>query len=151
MDQASRLELVAETLRAGSFGSQQNLWSALRRRGLPISTSTLSRDLKQLGVRRIRTADGVFAYRMPEARPVATSAASYRRRFNTSVTGIRRSGFVVLVFTPPGEAQLVGRLLDAAALPGLLGTVAGDDTVIGIAEDVASARQLEAQFQEMLR
>lgn len=87
---------------------------------------------------------------MPAERPPATSKEAFRLRFRTSVTGVRRVEFIVLVFTPPGEAQLIGRLLDSTTLPGLAGTLAGDDTVICIAGSASKARALETRFKKML-
>jgi transcriptional regulator of arginine metabolism len=129
---------------------QQKLQALLAESGFPVSQSTLSRDLKELGVQRRRTTEGLFAYVVPEQRPPATSEETFRLRFRTSVTGIRRVEFVVLVFTPPGEAQLVGRLLDSASLPGLAGTLAGDDTVICVAGSGSSARSLETRLKGLL-
>ena len=140
MSKHMRLTAVSKILREQLVGDQQTLREILNRRGISVSQSSLSRDLKELGVQRVRTAEGLFAYALPTERPVATSAEVFRRRFHTSVTGVRRTSFVVLVFTPPGEAQLIGRLVDTAALPGLSGTVAGDDTVLCVAEDESSAR-----------
>ena len=83
-------------------------------------------------------------------RGIATSEETFRLRFRTSVTGVRRVEFVVLVFTPPGEAQLIGRLLDSASLDGLAGTLAGDDTVICVAGSASEARALESRLTQML-
>jgi transcriptional regulator of arginine metabolism len=66
------------------------------------------------------------------------------------VIGVQRAAFVVLVFSSPGEAQMVGRLLDNTSLPGVAGTVAGDDTAICIAEDESTAKTLEKRFQAMI-
>ena len=150
MEKSSRLRLVASILEDQPVGDQQTLRDLLHRRGTEVSQSSLSRDLKELGVSRERTPEGLFAYVLPDEKPVATSEEVFRRRFRTSVTGVRRAAFVVLVFSPPGEAQMVGRLLDTTRLPGVAGTVAGDDTVICIAEDEPSARALERRLQEMI-
>jgi len=150
MDKSSRLRLVTSILEEQLVGDQPTLRELLLRRGVEVSQSSLSRDLKELGISRERTPDGIFAYVLPAEKPIATSEEAFRRRFRTSVTGVRRVAFVLLVFSPPGEAQLVGRLLDNTSLPGLAGTVAGDDTVICIAEDESSARLIEIQLQEMI-
>jgi len=150
MDKSSRLRLVASILDEHTVADQQTLLELLHRRGADVSQSSLSRDLKELGVSRERTPEGLLAYVLPDERPAVTSEEVFRRRFRTSVTGVRRAAFVVLVFSPPGEAQLVGRLLDTTRLPGLAGTVAGDDTVICIAEDEASATALEERFRAMI-
>ena len=150
MDKSSRLRLVTSILGEQLVGDQPTLRELLLRRGVEVSQSSLSRDLKELGVSRERTLEGIFAYVLPAEKPAATSEEAFRRRFRTSVIGVRRAAFVLLVFSPPGEAQLVGRLLDNTSLPGLAGTVAGDDTVICIAEDESSARTIERQLQKMI-
>ena len=150
MHRKARHQLIAELLTEEVVGDQEKLRELLGTRGVMVSQSSLSRDLKALGVHRVRMADGVFAYRLPTEAPAATSEHVFRSRFATSVTGVRRSGFVLLVLTPPGEAQLVGRLLDQVSLPGLLGTVAGDDTVLLIAEDPVAAERLEDELTRLL-
>jgi transcriptional regulator of arginine metabolism len=150
MHRRARLQLITALLSEQKVADQEALRDLLADRDVEVSQSSLSRDLRALGAVRVRTADGLFAYRLPAEPPAATSDAAFRSRFATSVTGVRRSGFVVLVLTPPGEAQLVGRLLDHVAPEGLLGTVAGDDTVILIAEDPPAAERLEGQLNSLL-
>lgn len=150
MSKRDRISAIVDILGHQPVDGQEKLQALLADDGFPVSQSTLSRDLKDLGVLRQRTTDGRFAYVVPAEKPPATSEDTFRLRFRTSVTGIRRVEFVVLVVTPPGEAQLVGRLLDSASLPGLAGTVAGDDTVICIAESASKARSLEARMTAML-
>jgi transcriptional regulator of arginine metabolism len=145
-----RLEQIARLLEARPVERQTELRELLAERGLVVSRATLSRDLQRLGAHRVRTAGGGMMYVVPAEPPLATSERGMKSRFAASVTAVRRSGFVLVVLTPPGEAQLVGRLLDGAALPGVLGTVAGDDTVIVVAADEGAARQLEERLQGML-
>ena len=146
----ARLDAILDILGSLPVDGQEKLRALLGDRGFQVSQSSLSRDLKELGIQRQRTAEGLFAYVVPAEKPPATSEETFRLRFRTSVTGIRRVEFVVLVFTPPGEAQLVGRLLDSASLGGLAGTLAGDDTVICIAASASRARALESRLAKML-
>lgn len=150
MSKHDRISAIIDILGRQPVDGQQKLQEMLADDGFPVSQSTLSRDLKGLGVQRQRTPEGLFAYVVPTDKPPATSEETFRLRFRTSVTGIRRVEFVILVVTPPGEAQLVGRLLDSASFPGLAGTVAGDDTVICIAGSASKARSLEARMTAML-
>lgn len=145
-----RISAIIEILGRQPVDGQEKLQGLLADDGFPVSQSTLSRDLKDLGVQRQRTPEGLFAYVVPADKPPATSEETFRLRFRTSVTGIRRVEFVILVLTPPGEAQLVGRLLDAASFPGLAGTVAGDDTVICIVGSASKARTIETRMTAML-
>lgn len=151
MNKKQRLALIAGILESKKVSGQENLRDHLERKGLSISQSSLSRDLKALGVHKVRLADGAVAYALPDAPPSASSKEIFRRRFATSVTGVRRSNVIVLLLTPPGEAQLVGRLLDQAPPTGLLGTVAGDDTVLCVASNPKSAIALEKKFKEQIQ
>lgn len=150
MNKHARLDAIIDILSRQPVDGQEKLRTLLADRGFPVSQSSLSRDLKELGVQRQRTAEGLFAYVVPAEKPPATSKEAFRLRFSTSVTGVRRVEFLVLVYTPPGEAQLIGRLLDSAAPPGLAGTLAGDDTVICVAESTAKARSLETRLARMI-
>ena len=150
MSKHARLDAILNILGNQPVDGQGKLQALLADRGFRVSQSSLSRDLKELGVQRQRTSEGLFAYVVPTEKPPATSEETFRLRFRTSVTGIRRVEFVVLVFTPPGEAQLVGRLLDSASLGGLAGTLAGDDTVICIAAGASEARTIETRLTKML-
>ena len=150
MSKHERLDAIIDILGRHPVDGQEKLRASLSERGFQVSQSSLSRDLKELGVQRQRTAEGLFAYVVPPERPPATSKEAFRLRFRTSVTGVRRVEFLVLVFTPPGEAQLIGRLLDSASLPGLAGTLAGDDTVICVAGSAAKARSLETRLTKMI-
>lgn len=143
-----RLEVIKKILAENRVRDQQHLADLLfAQTGLNVSQSSLSRDLKALGAARTISTDGSLYYTLPESPPISTTAESFRRRFATSVTGIRRSEFLVLIYTGPGEASLIARLLDRSAHEGLLATVAGDDTIICVTLDTATARKLEAELK----
>lgn len=150
MKKKERHKAIAAILADGAVGDQTDLGRKLAARGHRVSQASLSRDLRELGAQRLRKADGRFAYALPPDPPSAATPKAFAQRFATSATGVRRSGFLVLVFTPPGEAGLVGRLLDEAGLPGLLGTLAGDDTLLLVADGTASAKKLERTLEEMI-
>ncbi len=149
MVRQNRLQKIAKILAGGNVADQADLQARLKRARVAVSQASLSRDLQALGAQRVRMADGAYHYVMPEAPPLATSPGDMRRRFAESVTDVRRCQFMVLVFTPPGEAPRVGKLLDGANIPQLVGTVAGDDTVQCIAEDTRKAKSLESLLMEM--
>jgi transcriptional regulator of arginine metabolism len=151
MNSSKRLRTIRKILARENVASQNGLAKTLKAAGFRVSQSSLSRDLKKLGVQKVRMPDGTFTYSLPSEKPAATSSEAFRKRFSGSVTGVRRSGFVVLLFTPPGEAQLVGRLLDQLNPKGLVGNVSGDDTIICIAENNTKAKTLEKDFRKMLR
>ncbi len=143
--------MVAALISSGRVGGQEELAAALLRKGLSVSQASLSRDLRDLGAAKVRAADGSLAYALPEQKPAAATAEHFEKRFASSAVGALRSGFVVLVLTPPGEAPLAARLLDQASLKGLLGTVAGDDTIVCVCDGPGSAEKLRKRLLEIIQ
>jgi transcriptional regulator of arginine metabolism len=113
---------------------------ALAEAGVATHQSTVSRDLDELGAVRVRGADGTLVYRVrPDPGPVAArdQLDDTLQRF---VTRIAASGNLAVLRTPPACAHPVASGIDLAELPGVLGTVSGDDTVLVVAEEGVSGR-----------
>jgi transcriptional regulator of arginine metabolism len=126
-----RREAVARLVRQGHIGTQEALLSALRREGFRATQATLSRDLARLGARRALRPEGGAVYELAEEG--ADAGLSALRGLVLSVTA---NGWLVVVRTRPGSAPAVARAVDLARLEGVLGTLAGDDTIF-----VAPSRQ----------
>jgi transcriptional regulator of arginine metabolism len=150
VEKQKRLAVIGKLIAEKAMKDQETLRKRLAAAGLSVSQASLSRDLKALGAQRVRQPGGGWAYALPSAPPAAATAEAFKRRFGLSVKGVRRSSVLVLLFTPPGEAQFIGRLLDESPPPGLLGTVAGDDTILAVAASEKAARTLEKKFKEMI-
>lgn len=150
MNKRNRLNAVAEIIRKEDVPNQEQLRLLLGRAGIRVSQSSLSRDLLKLGVTRVRRPDGAFAYEMPAEIPAASSEEDFRAKIAASVVKVTKVAFIVLLFTPPGEAQLVGRLIDRYAPSGYAGGVAGDDTVICIMENLRAASKLEGLVRDII-
>jgi transcriptional regulator of arginine metabolism len=152
--------------------SQEELAERLAQRGVKVTQATLSRDLEELGAVRLRAGDGALVYALPgeaggpgsmpgglaEAADAATrgrpsagpggqEASSRLARFASEllVTAEASSNLVVLR-TPAGAAQFLASALDHAAWPSILGTVAGDDTVLVIARDPSGGQELASSL-----
>ncbi|MHC4664195.1 MAG: arginine repressor [Planctomycetota bacterium] len=144
-----RLDTIREVIKKNNVSNQEEFVRVLRGYGIRISQASLSRDLKDIGAQRIRKADGSFSYELPADAEEVTTLSELELKFSISAKGIRRSGFVVLVFTPPGEGPMVGKIIDKLALDGFVGSVAGDDTIICIAENEKAAKALEKKLKRM--
>ncbi len=150
MTRKQRLDMIAGLLSDEHTGSQLKLQELLEERGVVVSQSSLSRDLNALGAFRMQTQDGSFVYRLAgEERRIETSLG-IKRRFQISVTGVASSGNIVIVYTNPAEAQAIARVLDCTDVDGLLGTVAGDNTVMCVVSDEGTAIQLRGIFNGYL-
>jgi transcriptional regulator of arginine metabolism len=162
---ASRQAWVAATLADRPVRSQEELARLLAERGMPVTQATLSRDLEEIGAVRVRSADGSLVYALPEepggpgSRPggVAGGGAgggsepdASRPRLSRTASDLlisaEASANMVVLRTPAGAAQFLASVLDHAAWPSILGTVAGDDTVLVIARDPAGGDALAAQL-----
>jgi transcriptional regulator of arginine metabolism len=159
---ASRQAWVAATLADRPVRSQEELARLLAERGMPVTQATLSRDLEEIGAVRVRAADGSLVYALPEepggpgSRPggVTGGAAGAEpvggprlaRTAAELLISAEASANMVVLRTPAGAAQFLASVLDHAAWPSILGTVAGDDTVLVIARDPSGGDALAAQL-----
>jgi transcriptional regulator of arginine metabolism len=136
-----RQHLVAQLVERHPVSSQAQLVELLAGEGVAATQATVSRDLDELGAVKVRVARGEPVYAIPEhAHDRPAPDHHLRRVFGEWVVQVERSGDLVVLRTPPGSAHVVGSALDRAALPDVLGTVAGDDTLIVVACERAGAR-----------
>lgn len=119
-----RREAVARILRDRRVGTQEELLAALAGAGFPATQATLSRDLARLGARRVAAPGGGTVYELPEEERRDGVEA-----LRGLVSRVDSNGSLVVVRTHPGSAPAVARAIDLARVEGLLGTIAGDDTV----------------------
>ena len=121
-----RHQAILALVNRGAVHTQQELAEALARRGLRATQATISRDIQELGLVR-----SVSGYR---------SSAALVRELVLSVELVEP---VAVIRTPPGTANLVARRIDEAALPGIAGTVAGDDTIIAVLRKRGAGKALK--------
>lgn len=138
MSRAERERALLELVEEATIRTQEELADRLAERGFPVAQSTVSRDVRRLGVARVPLPDGGSRYALPSAEAGGGEADGERldRLVGESVTRVESGGPLLVVHTPPGLAGAVAAALDAARLPGVAGTLAGDDTVLVVARDV---------------
>jgi transcriptional regulator of arginine metabolism len=134
------LELVGKE----SLLTQQDLCARLAQLGVNVTQATLSRDIKELGL--IKTADG-YAAPSGEAPSSQPSLAHVLGQFALDV---REAQNLLIVKTTPGSAQPVAVALDNAGWPELMGTIAGDDTLLAIASARKAARIVAKRIRELM-
>jgi transcriptional regulator of arginine metabolism len=113
--------------------SQQELLGLLAAGGHRASQSTVSRDLEAVGAHKVLSGEGPTRYVIADPPPAHTPDLA--AALASHLTGVAASGNLVVLHTPPGTADLVALALDRAGIPGVLGTVAGDDTVLVVAAE----------------
>jgi transcriptional regulator of arginine metabolism len=136
-----RQHRIARLLAEQAVTSQAHLVELLTADGVRATQATVSRDLEDLGAIKVRVAGGDTVYAIPELPTEQRAPEDHLRRvFGDWVVEVAHSGNLVVLRTPPGSAHVVGSALDRSGLPEVLGTVAGDDTlIVVVAEDVGGA------------
>jgi transcriptional regulator of arginine metabolism len=142
VNRPQRRRLVRELVADNAVESQGELVALLARAGVPATQATVSRDLEELGISKVRGADGRSAYAVPEA----GGLAQLLRQF---VVAIDASGNLAVVRTPPGAAAAVGSAIDGAGLPGVLATVQGDDTLLVVAREGVAGRDVADRLRQL--
>lgn len=140
-----RQRLIADWLRDGQVGGQEDLVARLSQSGVAATQATVSRDLVELGAVKLKR-EGAVRYVLPDQVEPGHAANKLDRLLAEWVDSIVTAGNLLVIRTPPGSANLVANALDSADLPEIAGTIAGDDTIfVAIADGVtpgAAARML---------
>ena len=131
--------------------TQEQLLEELRARGFTTTQATISRDIKELNLVKQPGAGGSYRYVVSAARPPQRAAAGRLQNiFKEGVTSCDVAQNIVVVKTMPGLAPGAGAALDAMELEGLVGSLAGDDTVILIVRTAQAAEGLTREIESML-
>ena len=132
---AARQARIAELVLGGEIGSQQELAALLAAEGFGVTQGTLSRDLVDLGAVKVRNRTGDIVYALPGTAPV--TLAGRRARLAQICAEVllsaEASANLVIVKTPPGAARYLASAVDSAGRERVLGTIAGDDTILLVA------------------
>ena len=141
-----RQRRIVQILRRRAVSSQEELAALLRRNGERVTQATLSRDLEELGAIKVRE-NGDVVYRLPEE--PAAGDEWLTRMLHEFMLDVDASGNMVVVKTPPGGANAVARALDNAALKDVIGTVAGDDTIILVCREGVRGQTVARKLRSM--
>lgn len=146
----ARQHRIAQLLEAQPVASQGQLVELLARSGVEATQATVSRDLEEMGAVKVRVPGGELVYAVPELpRERVAPEEHLRRVLGEWVVEIATSGNVVVVRTPPGSAHVVASALDRAGPPDILGTVAGDDTLVVIASEAAGGSSVARRLADL--
>ena len=145
---AARHARIVELVRLAPIKSQTELSLLLLDEGISVTQATLSRDLEELGAVKVGG-----AYLIPEdgnrpLRLAETAPARLVRLLRELLTGVDASGNIAVLRTPPGAAQFLASAMDRSGLTDVVGTIAGDDTILVVARDVTGGKALADKLAE---
>lgn len=145
-----RQQAISRLISQFAVGSQPQLVELLGGEGIHATQATVSRDLEDLGAVKVRVPGGETVYAIPEYEPDRIAPEDQLRRvMGEWVAEVRHSGNMVVLRTPPGCAHVVASALDRSGLSGAIGTVAGDDTLMVVAEEAVGGAKLAAKLRQL--
>ena len=150
MAKTQRQHRIMRLLETQPVTSQSHLVELLAADGVEATQATVSRDLEEVGALKVRVAGGDTVYAIPELpKDRVVPEEQLRRVLADWVVEIGRSGDLVVLRTPPGSAHVVASALDRAAVPGVVGTVAGDDTLLVVAAVRVGGERVAKRLQAL--
>jgi transcriptional regulator of arginine metabolism len=145
-----RQQTISRLISRSSVSSQPQLVEMLAAEGIRATQATVSRDLEDLGAVKVRVPGGDSAYAIPDYEPERVAPPDQLRRvMGEWVAEVGHSANLVVIRTPPGCAHVVASALDRSGLHGLLGTVAGDDTLFCVASEKVGGTRLAATLRDL--
>ena len=145
-----RQHRIPRLLEEQAISSQAQLVEMLASDGVVATQATVSRDLEELGAVKVRIPGGAMAYAIPEhAKEGTVSDDHLRRVIGEFVVEVAQSANLVVLRTPPGSAHVVGSAIDRAGLPDILGTVAGDDTILVVCSETVGGAPVAAELASL--
>ncbi len=150
MSKVQRQQSIARLIGRLPVTNQPQLVELLATDGITATQATVSRDLDDLGAVKVRVPGGETVYAIPEYEPDRLAPQDQLRRvMGEWVAEVKRSGNIVILRTPPGCAHVVASALDRSAIEGILGTVAGDDTLLCVADESVGGAVIEVALREL--
>lgn len=150
MPKTHRQQKIVRLLEQHAVPSQNVLVDLLAADGVVATQATVSRDLDELGAVKVRVPGGETVYAIPQVTKDHNAPEDHLRRvLGDWVADVAHSGNLVVVRTPPGSAHVVASALDRSGLDGVLGTVAGDDTILVVAAEESGGAKVARRLSQL--
>ena len=146
----NRRRLLKQIITEQPISDQVKLQAELSRQNINTTQATISRDLQEMGVVKVRVSPGVFKYEFTEKMPPGLLSSRLQVSFENFVTEVKGVNNLLLVKTTPGNANGLASLIDSLKRPEVLGTIAGDDTILLIINSDKDCAALQKEFQGLL-
>lgn len=147
----TRHRKIQEIIESREVETQDELAAALKELGIEVTQATVSRDIKEMLLVKIPCGNGRYRYAFPQEKVAIQADNRLKRVFHNVVERVDYSGNIVVVKSEPGSAGAVGHALDAVDYDDVLGTVAGDDTVMVIVRPPEAAEQVTERLRKLMR
>ena len=142
--------MILDIIDKNDIETQEDLAEALRETGYEVTQATISRDIKELRLVKVLTPNNTYKYAtVDKADKVMTNR--FIRVFSEAVLSIVAANNLIIIKTLSGSAHAAGNTIDSMRWPEIVGSIAGDDTILVVAPDNDAAQVLVAKFKEMMK
>ncbi len=146
---AKRQLMIIDLVSRNTVTSQEALCKLLQEHGIKVTQATVSRDIKELNLIRIPSADGRYKYALMPGDPSLVYRERFRRILIDCCVTIEKSGNLILVKAITATGPAVGEAIDGLNLPGVLGTVAGDNVVLAVVKENWSSGEVLTALRDI--
>ena len=146
---SKRLALILEIIATQKIETQEGLAAALVEQGVKVTQATVSRDIKELRLTKVLDENGKYTYAAPDAQENSEDNRM-ARLLRDSVLSVDAAGNVVVVKTMTATAQTCGEFIDGLGWPEIIGTIAGDNTVIAIIKNIEDVDDVMARLRSII-
>lgn len=147
---AGRHRQIIDIITNKEIETQEDLALELQSRGYKVTQATVSRDIKELGLVKIPAGENKYLYAQPQANRLVNVHQRLKRMFQDSVVSLDYSENLILIRTLPGTAHAVASCIDQIEWKEIIGTVAGDDTIMVIVKPKKAAQKVMEDFNKLL-
>jgi len=145
-----RQHLLRKIITEQGIGNQHKLFNELKKHGIDTTQATISRDLQEMGFFKVRIKPGEYKYELLERASEGMIWDRLRLLFHNFVTDVKGTKNLILIKTTPGNAQGIASLIDGVTRSEILGTVAGDDTILVVIDTDKNRERIEKELRQLL-
>ena len=149
----NRLETLKLLISSGEYGSQEEVLTALKKEGFTLTQATLSRDLKQMKVAKAASMNGKYVYVLPNEtmyKRIHKPLSAAEMMMTPGFISINFSGNIAVIKTRPGYASSIAYNIDTSEMPEILGTIAGDDTIVVVIKEGISHEEVTESLSQLM-
>lgn len=147
----NRQAMIVSIIKELIIGTQEELGEILKSRATQVTQATLSRDIKELGLIKVPTLDGRYRYSLPQDRTPGDLMRRTQRMLEDAVIAIDSAENIIVIKTMSGTAQGVAAAFDELEWPEVVGTVAGDNTIMVVVRNKAQVEEVLNRLQQLRR
>jgi transcriptional regulator of arginine metabolism len=146
---ANRHAMIVAIIKELLIGTQEELGDALQAKGVMVTQATLSRDIKELGLVKVPTPEGHYRYSLPQDRIPGDLVRRAQKMLEDAVLTIDTAENILVIKTMSGTAQGVAEVFDNLAWPEVVGTVAGDNTIMAVIRNKAQVDEVLSRLEQL--